>query len=128
MNLAALLALMATGLAGIFLLAIVLGLEGHGPESAANRLPSALIVGHVGAAIVFLGLWILVVTIDARVLVLSAAVVVVLVVALGLWLLRTSLVHRGHEPAAELPTAGIVIHGALATVTVILVALAVGHA
>lgn len=131
MNIEVLLALMATGLTGVFLLATWLGMDGHRAASShAGRLPNALVFSHVSIAIVVFVLWVFFVVLHTSALAWSAAALVVVVVALGLGLFRRWLSQLHDEAATrtaerELPAVAVVVHGAFATATAVLVTLAI---
>lgn len=131
MNIAGLLALMTTGLTGMFLLSTWLGMGGHRAETShPGRLPNALVFSHVGGAIVVFVLWVFFVVLHTSALAWSAAALVVVVGALGLGLFRRWVLQRSEKAPTrtaehELPAAAVMIHGALAAATAVLVALAV---
>ncbi len=130
MNIVALLAVMATGVTGMFLLATWLGMGGHRATTHPGRLPNALVLGHVGAAVVVFLLWVLFVVSKTAALAVTAAALLLVVVALGLGLLRRWLVQLGDPRAVdtaerELARGAVVVHGAFATITVITAFLAV---
>lgn len=130
MNIGVLLALIATGLTGMFLLATWLGMGGHRPESThPGQLPNALVFGHVTVAVVIFVLWVFFVVLRTSALAWSAGALVAVVIALGLGLFRRWLAQLRHPapmPTAEreLPVTAVAIHGAFATATALLVLLA----
>jgi len=131
LNIGVLLALMATGLTGTFLLATWLGMGGHRAVSShPGRLPNVLVFSHVSVAAVIFVLWLFYVVLHTSALALGAGALIIVVVALGLGLFRRWLVHL-HDHVApptaeqELPFVAVVIHGAFATATAVLVVLAI---
>ncbi|HEX4822404.1 MAG TPA: hypothetical protein VFV00_19505 [Acidimicrobiales bacterium] len=131
MTTGALLVMMAAGLSGSFLLATWLGMGGHQRDRAnPSRFSDVVVFGHVGFACVAFVLWLFYVVLRTSALAWTAAVVLVVVLALGLgmfvrWLPQPH--HGAPYSTAEqgLSVTAVAIHGALAAATAALVVLSV---
>lgn len=133
MNIGVLLALIVTGLTGMFLLATWLGARGHdGNASQSAGLPQALVFSHVSAAVIVFVAWIFFVVLHTTALAWGGAGVLVAVVTLGLALFRRWVLLRRapaptRTPEDEMSVVAVAIHGAFATVTAVLVVLALAQ-
>lgn len=131
MNIVVLLVLMATGLAGMFLLASWLGADGHrASTSQPGGLPNGIVVGHVGTAIIVFVLWLFFVVLDTTALAWTAAGFFFAASGLGLGLFRRWRLQVRHRQATrtagdQLSVAAVAIHGALAAATALFMALAI---
>ena len=145
MTLAALITWFMTAAAGICLLAIWLVEYDH--KDAATHLPRTVVSAHALLALAGLVVWSAYLTSDASRLAWTAAVILAVVVLLGLMMAaRWIRVYRAHQtpsavmvpvgargadslapapvpPERNLPVPVVIVHGLLATATVVLVIL-----
>lgn len=133
LSLAALAAWVLTATAGAYLLAGWFGswLAGKGWRRRRIRAvnpATAVTVGHFGLALTGLGVWIGFVVTGLAVLAWIAVALVVAIAGLGLAVLAVALPEPSRSAAATgkagLPVPVIALHGALATLTILLVVLA----
>lgn len=134
MDIAALLAWIATAAGGIFLFSTWF-LKGGVPqqETGTTRFSAPLIFGHPTAAVAGLLVWIAYLATDEEALAWIAVGLLVLIAALGFTMFARWLAERGKHLGAEptdvpaeqsLPLLVVVGHGAFAVTTVVLVLLA----
>ena len=133
MNIGALLAFMATGLSGLFLLATWMGTGGHlRAASRPSRLPNTIVFAHAGLASASFVLWVLYVVLETAALAWLAGGVVVAVITLGVgmfwrWVRQPRRPPVGTATTAEqeFPIVAVAVHGLFALATAVLVALAI---